>query len=228
MIRFVYLVLGGVLLMGSCHKKKLIDKSQNEIYCDYQLFYDQNEDKTHAVARFRMGGEMGSLIELVDSTNASVLFNGDKLPYDVWYGGHHKAYLGQIKEGVFVYTNTNGTVYKNTVPSGSIVSFPDDFDTIKKGVNQSLLWEGDVLEENEKVSLFVGTWTWGECAEYYADEIGDNNIALKAGQIESLSTGVSTLFLDRTKSVDITQGTIYGGTISYKYRCTNKDVEVVE
>jgi len=81
MKRLFYLMFGAGLLMTSCAKEDSSFVNQNKVYCDYELFYNQNEDKTHAVARFRFGGATGTLLELTDSTGASVSFNGETLPY---------------------------------------------------------------------------------------------------------------------------------------------------
>lgn len=228
MKKLVYLFFAFGLLLASCAKEDSSDVNQNKIYCDYELFYNQNEDKTHAVARFRFGGPTGTLLELTDSTGASVTFNGEELPYNVWYGGHHKEYAGQLEGGTFVYTNTNGTVYTNTVPSGEALSFDPDFDTITKSVAETLTWGGTALAADQHVGVFVGSWTWGEDAAFWTGDEGATGIVMGITQKEDLALGTSTVYMDRSTAVDIAEGTPEGGRIRYKYRCTNATVTVVE
>lgn len=205
----------------SCEKEDSVDVNQDKIYCDYELFYNQNEDKTHAVARFRFGSATGTVLELSDSTNASVSFNGDILPYNVWYNGHHKEYAGQLTGGSFVYTNTEGTVYTNTVPAASTIAFPTDFDTITKSMAQTLTWDGLPLTTNQHVSFFVGTPTWGEDALFFTGDLGATDIVLGVTQKANLALGNATLIMDRSTATDVTEGTSELGRIRYRFRCTN-------
>lgn len=222
-------MLGAILLLAaSCAKEDSSDVNQNKIYCDYELFYNQNEDKTHAVARFRFGGPTGTLLELSDTSGASVTFNGENLPYNVWYGGHHKEYAGQLTGGTFVYTNTNGTVYTNEVPDGESLAFQADFDTINKSTAQTLTWDGTALSANQHVGVFVGSWTWGEDAAFWTGDEGANEIVMGVTQMADLALGTSTVYMDRSTALDIAEGTLEGGRIRYKYRCTNATVQVVE
>lgn len=228
MKKLFYLMFGAGLILASCAKEDSSDVNQNKVYCDYELFYNQNEDKTHAVARFRFGGATGTLLELTDSTGASVTFNGETLPYNVWYGGHHKEYAGQLDGGTFVYTNTNGTIYTNEVPAGEAIAFQPDYDTINKSAAQTLVWDGTALSEDQHVGVFVGSWTWGEDAAFLTTDLGATEIVMGTAQMSDLALGTSTVYMDRSTAMDIAEGTPEGGRIRYKYRCTNATVQVVE
>ncbi len=223
---FAILALG--MIFTSCKKEDLSDGSQNKVYSDYELFYNHNEDKTHVVARFRFGGSTGTLMELTDTSGASVSFNGETLPYNIWYGGHHKEYGGQLDGGTFVYTNTNGVMYTNTVPTGEVIAFQPEFDTITKGVVESLIWNGAALSSNQHVGVFVGSWTWGEDASFWTTDYGATEIVMGITQKSDLALGSSTVYMDRSTVHDVAQGTPEGGRIRYKYRCTNAAVVVVE
>jgi hypothetical protein len=45
-------------------------------------------------------------------------------------------------------------------------------------------------------------------------------------QMSGLATGAATVFMDRTKTVDVSQGTSKGGKITYRYRALNQAVTV--
>ena len=195
--------------MVSCDKEDSADVNQDKIYCEYNLFYNANEDKTHAIARFRFGGPTGTLLELTDSTGAGVTYNGDVLPYDVWWSAHHKEYAGDQTgtPGAFVYTNTEGTVYTNTPPAGNSIAFEAGFDTINKSVAENLTWVGDPLAADEQVSVFVGSWTWGDDALFFTDSDGATEIVMGVTAKSNLALGSSTVYMDRatvSTTIDIT------------------------
>ncbi|MFT5823209.1 MAG: hypothetical protein ACI8ZM_004469 [Crocinitomix sp.] len=222
-ILLAFMVLG--LILTSCNKEEL--SKQNKVYTDYELFYNQNENKTHVVARFRIGGSTGTLLELADTSGASVAFNGDLLPYDVWYGGHHKEYAGQLAGGTFVYTNTHGVMYSKVVPTGEAIAFPTDFNTIAKDMTENLVWEGTELTVNQGVGVFIGSWAWSEEAAFWTDDVGAKKIKMSVSKKSDLPLGSSTVYMDRTTEIDVAEGTPKGGRIRYKYRCTNVEVEII-
>ncbi len=226
--KMLLLITIGLLGFTACDKEDSSDVNQNKIYSDYELFYNQNEDKTHAVARFRFGGPTGTLLELTDSTGAFVSFNGDVLAYNPWYGGHHKEYAGQLDSGVFVYSNVEGTTYTNSVPMGEPIAFPAEFDTITKSVAQTVVWDGSALSANQRVGIFVGSWTWGEDASFVNAADGATEIVMGVTQLADLALGTSTVYMGRSTAKDIEEGTPEGGRIRYKYRCTNATVQVIE
>jgi len=170
MKKSIWLLVLLFLGLASCNKEDSVDVNQDKIYCDYELFYNQNDDKTHAVARFRFGSVTGTVLELTDSTNASVTFNGEVLPYNVWYNGHHKEYAGQLNSGSFVYTNSNGDEYTNAVPNGESIAFPSGFDTLTKSIAQTLTWDGTALSAISMLGVLLGLRLGGKM-RYFLQQI---------------------------------------------------------
>lgn len=213
------------VLITSCQKEDSSDVNQDKIYTVYELFYNQNSDKTVAIARLRFGTPTGTLLEATDP--AGVTFNGDVLPYEVAYSGHAKEYAGQITSGDFAYTNTEGTVFTNSVPSMGIIGYEAGFDTIVKSQANTFTWTGNALAANERANLFVGSWTWGQDAAFFSYTQGSTNIIMGVNQLASLAEGTSTCYLDRVNEVAVTEGTSEGGVIRTRYRPTNVQVQVV-
>lgn len=228
MKKLLFAIIGAGLLLGSCAKEDSSDVNQDKIWTSYELFYNQNEDKTHAVARFRFGGPTGTLLELTDSTSAKVTYNGTEMPYNNFWGGHHLEFAGSQTGGSFVYTNNDGDVFTNTVPSGDTIAYEVGFDTITKSSAQTFNWQGSALAANQKVAVFVGSWTWGEDALFYTEADGATSFVMGVTQMQNLALGTSTVYMDRSTELDVTEGTSEGGKISYKYRCTNASVQVVQ
>lgn len=229
MKKLFYLFFGAGLLLTACAKEDSNDVNQDKIWTEYELFYNQNEDKTHAVARFRFGGATGTLLELTESTNANVTFNGDVMPYNAWWGAHHLEFAGNVTSGTFVYTNTDGNTFTNTVPGATdTIGYPVQFDTIVKSQAETFTWQGPALVANQHVSLFVGSWTWGDDALFYTEDDGASSFVMGVNAKSNLATGTSTLYLDRVVKSTSIDGTSEGGVIRYKYRPANIQVEVVD
>ena len=185
----------------------------------------QTEDKTVAIVRLRFGTPTGTLLEATDP--AGVTFNGDELPYDVAYSGHAKEYAGQVTSGTFAYTNTDGTVYSNSTPSMGTIDYEAGFDTIAKSQANTFTWTGTVLAANERANLYIGSWTWGQDAAFFAYATGATNIVMGINQLNGLALGTSSCYLGRVNEVAIAEGTSEGGVIRTRYRPTNIQVQVV-
>lgn len=211
--------------LTSCQKEDSSDVNQDKIYTVYELFYNANTDKTVAICRLRFGSPTGTLLEA--SSPAQVTFNGEILPYSSVYSGHAKEFAGLITSGTFAYTNVDGVTFTNSTPTMTTLSHPTNFDTIVKSQANTYTWVGDVLAANERVDLFVGTWTWGQDAIFFAYGNGANNIVMGTNQLANLAEGTSTLYVDRIHEVAISEGTSEGGVIRTRYRPTNITVQVV-
>lgn len=213
------------LVFTACQKEDSADVNQDKIYTVYELFYNENSDKTVAICRLRFGSPTGTLLEATDP--AGVTFNGDVLPYSAVYSGHAKEYAGLISSGTFAYTNVDGTVYTNTLPTMTTLSTPADFDTIIKSQANTYTWTGNALNADERVNLFVGSWTWGQDALFFATGNGTTDIVMGTNQLSNLAEGSSTLYVDRVHEVAVSQGTSEGGVIRTRYRPMNQTVQVL-
>lgn len=231
-LRFSHLFfLGGlaVLCLNACAKEDSADVNQDKIWTEYVVSYNQNDDKTDVVARFRFGNPTGTLLELVDSTDASVTFNGTPMPYSAFWSGHHLEFAGNITTGTFAYTNTAGTTYTNTVPSGAeTIAFPASFDTIAKSQAQTFAWVGTPLSANQSVGIYVGTWAWDNDALFYTNATGGNNLVMGVQAKSGLTPGQATVYMLRQVENNSINGTSKGGVIRYAYRPLDKNVVIVQ
>ena len=217
------LVIGS---FSSCEKESSLDVNQDKIYTDYEVFYNSNTDKSWVVAKFKFGGPTGTILQLDDP--AFVLFENDTLPYNFFFNGHYKEYAGQITSGTFSYTDANGNIYNNTLPSYEEIQFPAGLDTISKAQAFDLKWDGTALSADQFVGLFIGSWTWGNDALVLQTNQGADNLVVGINQLANLPVGNSTCYMDRATEVDVTEGTGEGGKIRGKFRATNVPVIVAE
>lgn len=213
------------LAFVSCQKEDSSDVNQDKIYTVYELFYNQNTDKTVAVCRLRFGSPTGTLLEA--TSPAEVKFNGDEMPYSIVYSGHAKEYAGKITTGTFTYKNVDGITFTNTTPAMDTIAYPAGFDTITKSVANTFTWVGNPLAAGERANLFVGSWTWGEDAAFFAIGQGSTDIVMGTNQLNDLALGTSTCYIDRVNEAAITSGTSEGGVIRTRYRPSNIQVTVV-
>jgi hypothetical protein len=212
-------------LLLSCDKEDSADVNQDKIYTVFEMFYNENSDKTVAICRLRFGGPTGTLLEATGEAN--VKFNGDIMPYSALYSGHAKEYAGVITTGTFVYTNVEGAVFSNSVSSINNIAFPTEFTTITKSSANTLTWVGNALNANERADFFVGTPVWGQDALFFATGQGSTNIVMGVNQLAGLAEGNATCILDRVKETPVTQGTSEGGVVRSRYRALNKQIQIL-
>lgn len=221
-------LLAMVLLLISCSKEDSADVNQDRIYTEYVLHYNQNDDKTHAVARFRFGNSTGTLLELTDASGAMVKFNGAVMPYSLIWSGHHIEFAGNLTSGTFEYTNTEGTVYTNNIPTGAdTVAFPTEFDTIIKSQAQTFAWVGSALSPNQSVGMYIGTWAWNKDALFFTNANGASSMVLGVQAKSNLNLGQGNAYLLRKVETTNINGTSRGGVIRYSYRPFDKTITVV-
>lgn len=214
-----------LVFMNSCAKGNASDVNQDKIYTIYEVFYNKNSDKTWVTARFQFGGPTGTNLQL--DGDSYVMFGTDTLPYTWWLGCHWKEYSGRITTGTYTYKNLDGDVFTNTLPAVDTIAFQTGFDTIQKSVANTITWNGSPLAANEYVSIFIGSWTWGQDALAAQDSDGATNLVLGTTQLSSLALGTATVYMDRVKQLSATQAPPEGGVIRAVYRPMNATVQVI-
>jgi hypothetical protein len=223
---FALLLFAAAVLFMACPIEDSSDVNQDKIYTDYEVFYNSNTDKSIVLAKFRFGGATGTLLELTEP--AEVYFNEDKLPFQRLNGGHYKEYAGRITEGTFSYTNIDSVTYTNELPDGEEIDFPEDLDSLSRSESYTFEWQGTPLKENQSVGVFVGSWTWGQDALFFQNNLGATNIVMGIDKLGNLPLGGSTWYLDRSTQEQLTEGTGEGGFIRTRYRARNIEVMVTE
>lgn len=221
----VVIAVATILSMDSCAKGNASDVNQDKIYTIYEVFYNKNSDKTWVTARFQFGGPTGTNLQL--DGDSYVLFNGDTLPYTWWLGCHWKEYSGRITTGTYIYKNLDGDVFTNSLPAVDTIAFQVGFDTIQKSVANTITWNGTPLAPNEYVSIFIGSWTWGQDALAVQDGDGTTNLVLGTTQLSTLAIGTATVYMDRVKQLSASQAPPEGGVIRAVYRPVNATVQVI-
>ena len=209
----------------ACTGESAGDVNQDRIYTEYEQFYNSNSGTTTVIARFRFGNALGTILEL-DSTD-NVKFNGDDLPYSIFWGAHVREYVGNIAPGTFVYTNLDGNVFTNTVPTFETIDFPSNFTELSRSSAYDFQWTGTALGQNQEVGVFVGSWAWGDDTWNFTSSVGATNMVFGVNSLSNLPLGTSTVYLDRTTRKTNIQGTSRGGVIKGKFRAPNSVINVI-
>jgi hypothetical protein len=213
------------VVFTSCTGESAGDVNQDRIYTEYEQFYNSNTGTTTVIARFRFGNALGTILEL-DSTD-NVKFNGDDLPYSIFWGAHVKEYVGNIAPGTFVYTNLDGNVFTNTVPTFETIDFPSNFTELSRSTPYDFQWTGTAIGQNQEVGVFVGSWAWGDDTWNFTNSVGATNMVFGINSLSNLPLGTSTVYLDRTTRKTNIQGTSRGGVIKGKFRAPNRVINVI-
>lgn len=208
MKRFIPLLLVPFVFYG-CAKEDSANVNQDSIYAIYELFFNETEDKTTARATFRFGGPTGTLLELSDP--AGVTFNGKALGYNALTGVHKDEYVGQVSDGSFSYTNTDGQVFMNQTDTIKSIGFPA-VDTIDASMAYSFIWQGDPVAQNELVSLSIDGTQQANLEIFSTLIPGKTDLVLAADRLQKVGEGMATVYLKREKNrLSIEDGTSKGG-----------------
>lgn len=210
-----------LMLNISCNREESIDVNQDKIHTTYELVYDANADKTYARATFQFSNSLGTQLQL--TAPSEVRFNNDILTFKNALAYYEKEYAGKVSTGTFVWKDTDGSTYTNTITIDSI-DFPANLDTIPRNAAYELFWGGDSLSANESVSLTVNGVLEGDAQYFTQDNLNSKSIILAKNQLELLGQGLGHLWMQRVYAPVLLEKTSAGGSISGKYTPVNKQV----
>ena len=219
-------ILGSLTLFVACSSEDSADVNQDRIFTDYEVFYNENTDETRIMASFRFGENLlGTPLRLEDP--AGVTFNAVEMPYRGTFLAHVLEEVGQVSSGTFIYTNADGESFTNELPAFNEIDFPFPLTAISVSNAFELRWDGPPLGPNEDVSLFVGGLDT-EDGFFFTDEEGATSITLSRDNLQALSLGENTFYLERAIRLDAQETTDAGGRIRVRYRTANKTINLTE
>ena len=211
---------------GSCASESSSDVNQDRIYAEYELYYDKNQDKTYASAIFRFGNASGTQLQLTSPSH--VTFNGDEIPFDATFSYYRKEYAGLVTGGTFVFTDTDGNSFTNSVSSTRTIAFPANMDTIHNSASYNLVWVGDSLVPNERVDVWLDGPQQNNAEYFLQYQVNTNSLILAANQLQALGLGSTTCTMERIWEQPAPDVTSAGGKVRVKYKALNKTVVVAQ
>ena len=206
------------VLVISCVKEESENVNQDSIYTIYELFYNQNQDKTTAQATFRFGGPGGTLLNLSDPAVST--FNNDELNYNQLLGVHNREYTGLTTSGTFRYTDLDNNQFTNATATIIPIDFPT-VDTIDAANAFSFQWSGSAIAAGETVSLTIDGTQQNNFEIFSSSSIGATQLVLPANRLQKLGAGNATCtFIRAHNRADVDEGTSKGGRMAVWYTVT--------
>ena len=212
-----------LLLLNACQSELSEDVNQDRIWTNYELFYDQESDKTLAIAVFRFGNALGTRLEL--SGAADITFNNQDMVWKVGLARYELEFDGWVKDGTFVYTDAEENTFTNVLPTMRSAIFPDNPTVIalSKSEDYTLAWEGTPLAEEDVLSVRIEDLWEVEWSD------NDTEIIITKGKIRNLDNGDYLMYMHRSiLDEDIPEATSAGGFINVHYRAAKKNCTVTD
>jgi hypothetical protein len=209
------------LCFSSCAREESADVNQKRIHTTYELYYNADEDVTYARAWFRFGNGTGTLLQLSDPSQ--VTFEGDKLVFNGLLAFYEKKYAGLKTAGKFVFEDTEGTSYENSIDVRPI-SFGTLPDSIARTAAFSVPFAGGALATNEVIGLWANGENEGDAQAAITFETGTNSVIVPADKMALIGAGPGKLYMDRRFVPTIGEAPDAGGFISGVYRAKTASV----
>ena len=204
-----------ILSFAACESEKSSEVNQARVYTVFNYYYDASADITHATARFHFGNKTGTLLELTDGSTIKV--NGDILNYNSTFVQYNIEFAGYVTEGDFVWTDTDGKSYSNSI-SLKEIGFPE-ITVISRESSYDFEWVGDALLADEYVTLTVEDTTSENAASIFTqNNIGSTSVILPRDELQELAHGDATLSLELVFKQNFAESTEVGGDFAGGYK----------
>ncbi len=217
------------LAFTSCTDPEPSDSvDQDRIYTNYELEYNANDDVTTVKVTFHFGeGLTGTMLSL--EGGSEVNFNGTDLLKDSEPITNRTIYTaefsGFVDEGTFKWTDTEGNIYTNMVSTKGI-DYPADLTALNRSETYEFFWQGEVLEENETVTLTINGEQEFDLQVFFQTTAGSDKLMLFKSQLENLDAGEGRLKMERKNEIDATDVTSAGGRMLTKYIPKHKTIDL--
>jgi hypothetical protein len=205
--------------------------SQSEIYQDYSVSYDADEDETAARATFRAGGATGTTLNLDGS--CSIAHNSISIDKDGFtiLGTHYSGEKsGLVSSSTFTFTNNDGDTFVNAIATPSAVSISSPPATISRSAGVTIAFSPAVAA-SETVTIYID-YQNGNSTGFTSDStstVGATQVTLAAGRFSSLGNYAVTIQAQRSKNKDLDQAsTGEGGYMQAAYRSGKSAATLVD
>lgn len=212
----------GAFLFTACRSEESENVNQDRIYTYYELYYNANQDKTYARAKFTFGDAVGTPLQLTEP--AEVTIDGEPMTFKPLFSYYEKEFAGYKATGAFLYTDLDGITFENSVADVPEIAFTAELDTISRDSAFELFWVGDPLMANEFVGVFVDGENQGDAQLAGTENLGAQSVILPKNDLQQVGAGPGTIYMERNLEVDVTQGTSVGGRVKGRYRADNAAV----
>ena len=206
----------------------------NDTYLDYRIIYNSDIDQTLVAAIFRKNNPLGD--EVILTLDESLTFNGHPLEYEEAIPeydfepvpGYIKRFDGRMVSGEFVFTSSEGITYKNALVPTNTIDFESSFVSFSKNEDLIITWEGEALQENESVIIFIGIVDEGVLVGGSVDTEGADSFIITKDELVNFPLGTWPAEIQRTTYNGLLEETRAGGRIVTKFNGRMVDLEVTD
>lgn len=226
-----HLVILTVLLLafmlGSCKKEITKNIDQDKIWTSFQLNYDENEDKTTAIAEFRFSTSTGTLLEMSDPS--TVMFDGTEMEWKSDLAYYQLEFSGLVPSGNFSWVDLDGNMFNNSVDIRDI-AYPSMMGNLHYGDSITyFMWEGLPLDSFETVILEIDGSGPTDTKRFLIDSLNATTITIDSLTLSLIMTDTTSgslvdLRLVKKYSPPMQEETSKGGERVGRYQPTNKQV----
>lgn len=224
------LFLLSAIVLASCASNEIAnsgDVKQSEIYQAYSVKYDEQSNETSIKATFRFGGENGTTLVL--SPPSSVTFNGKNMTrYEsdfvgAYYKNAHTKPLASGQDCKFVFTDTKGKKYTNTIKFNPVLigGLPA---YIEKGNPLEFTMITNPLAYGEKIVIELRDTSKSAVYEVPMQQ-PPKKFVLPATVIKKLNGKVS-MKVKRSYKIMLKEAANEGGIMRFEYKAKEHEFEV--
>jgi hypothetical protein len=213
-----------VIIANSCGRGSGFLGQREAVFARYKLVYDHAKYQTTASTEFFQYSENGQKLNLHVSLKPIIRYNNSTslIEYSQKDWMYYRVFDGKVNTITSSYQYTYQIQpYTNTLQLPSAISFPSGFNSLVKANGLTLTFNGNAIDQNEKVVLQIGDLTFEN------SKVGSNTFELTAQDLQKLPTGNLTATLTRIKRLDATEASPAGGVKQTEYKSGEKIIAVM-
>lgn len=214
-----------MLLLGACVYEDSSSVDQDRVHTEYWLAYDANADATYVRAIFRHGSRIGTVLRL--GGGAEVTFDGTPLGWNEAWRWHEVVLPGRVDGGRYVYVDTEGRRYENTVEIARDIDFASDIETLSQSTSTEIAWVGGTLGEGESMDVWLYSPRLVDGVRTESRTVGASSVILRRDEISRVGLGGARVSMRRYHESTTQQAPEAGGRVVGQYEPLLLDVTVV-
>jgi hypothetical protein len=209
---------------SACEREPSSAVSQDEIFTSYHYQYDEVQDISIAVVRFRFGSKTGTLLELSEPSEITV--NDKYMTFNENLAQYSANFAGLVSDAFFLWKDTDGKEFRNAVHLKT-VAFPE-LDTIARDESYEMFWEGEPLEEDEYVNVRISDISGENSKIFTANSLEGTSVIFPKNELGELLPGEAQIEMYRGISTDADEAAEAGGLINAQYFVESRTVILKE
>lgn len=227
--QFLFTFAAFLLVLPACRRTMSDELKQERIFCVYTLEYTAQEQRTYALAEFRVRNVRGALLEL--ATPSSVQFGGVNMLWDSELRRYQRIQTARVDTGTFFWQDTDGATYANSASIENLqAEMPANFTQLRQSQAYTFAWEGAALQDGELIALTIQPVDNSSASAKIYKEIsraGATSFEISASEIAQLSPEAYRAQLTRTRARSAEEATEAGGSIQARYRTAWRNIEIL-